>query len=435
MKKIYLFLYICCTALVVAQTHKPLDTADYKARKQFLANYTKINENYSKNLKTKYQGELGRQLAKNYEEFQKEFRKKIEDKDFHHQSEFNTYINSLITKLKAKNPKIPANPQVLIAKDNTPNALSLGDGIVIVNMGLFNWLDNEDQLMAILGHELAHQILEHSLKEQQRSFNTNKNSKTKVEEINKLKINKSDKAFDLFKNIVYGSSIQRRKNEMQADSLGYVLYKNTDFNKLQYKLAYKNLQRFDTISPKVVKREVYEKLFNLPDAPFKETWMKMEDFSTYQYNQYKEKLNKDSIATHPEIDTRITHLTQLFPELKDNESASTSHSLEFDQLKKIAKMEILPNEFYSENYGAGIYALMQMMSDNNIKDQKYFDTWLGKYFTKILDARKKYQLNRYLDRIEPQKQSESYQQFLSFMWNLNLDDIQKIANYYTKKSY
>ncbi len=68
-------------------------------------------------------------------------------------------------------------------------------------------------------------------------------------------------------------------------------------------------------------------------------------------------------------------------------------------------------------------------SENN----EFFKEWLGKSFQKIYEARKNYTLNRYLERISPKEQSESYQQFLSFMWNLKLDEIKQIADFYTKK--
>lgn len=422
------------THLYFSQTYKPIDTADYKERKLFLTNYTKNNEEFSKFIKSKYNGEVGRYLTKNYDDFQKEFRVKIKDKDFHHKSQFNVYVSSLIAKLRAKNPSIPNNLQILIEKNNSPNAASIGDGTVIVNMGLLNWLDSEEQLLAVLGHELAHQLLQHSIKWQEKGFIADKSSKSKVNEINKSKINKSEKAFSLFRDIVYNNSTERRKNEIQADSLGFVLFKNAGFKKADYKNALKNLQLFDTISPKKVEKEFYSVVFNLPNSPFKESWLKMEDFSAYNYKQFKEKLNKDSISSHPEIQNRIEKLIVEFPELKDNSETKIDGNSEFAQLKKIAQWEVAPNYFYAEEYGLGIYALLQLKSNNELKDEKYFDTWLGKYFTKIAEARKNYKLNRYLDRLEPQKQDISYQQFLSFMWNLSLDDISKIAEYYNKKS-
>jgi hypothetical protein len=43
--------------------------------------------------------------------------------------------------------------------------------------------------------------------------------------------------------------------------------------------------------------------------------MKKEDFSLYNYNFYKEKNNKDSLASHPEMTKRIEMLKKTFPEL------------------------------------------------------------------------------------------------------------------------
>ncbi|MFW2135123.1 hypothetical protein ACK2M7_02360 [Chryseobacterium sp. TY4] len=64
---------------------------------------------------------------------------------------------------------------------------------------------------------------------------------------------------------------------------------------------------------------------------------------------------------------------------------------------------------------------MAILQDN--LDYKAANYYLVLLFNKIYDVRKTYTLNRYLDKIEPHKQSQSYQQFLSFMWNLNLDEI------------
>ncbi|MCB0472128.1 MAG: peptidase M48, partial [Flavobacteriaceae bacterium] len=83
-------------------------------------------------------------------------------------------------------------------------------------------------------------------------------------------------------------------------------------------------------------------------------------------------------------------------------------------------------------YGLGIYAAMQFLQDK--KKEAYTKFWLGKMFEKIYEARKNYNLNRYLDRVKPKDQSESYQQFLNFMWNLKLDEIKHIADHYLKES-
>jgi hypothetical protein len=67
--------------------------------------------------------------------------------------------------------------------------------------------------------------------------------------------------------------------------------------------------------------------------------------------------------------------------------------------------------------------------ENNY-DDNYLKKWLGINFEGLYDAKKKYQLNRYVDRLVPNEQSESYQKFLNFIWNLNLAEIGTIANHY-----
>ena len=158
--------------------------------------------------------------------------------------------------------------------------------------------------------------------------------------------------------------------------------------------------------------------------------MKNEDFSLYNYDFYKEKLDKDSLSSHPEMTKRIELLQKIFIELKTPEEALKPDK-SFEDLQKIARMEILPNLYHSEDYGVGVYAIMQFLQDQ--EDEEYYKEWLGKVFAKIYEARKNYNLNRYLDRVEPKNQSKSYQQFLNFMWNLSMDDIQNISDFYNKK--
>ncbi|UKB79444.1 M48 family metalloprotease [Chryseobacterium sp. MEBOG07] len=415
----------------MSQIYKPIDTADYIQRKAFLNNFEANNEATVKKLRSQYSGKTGSQLSKIYKEFGTDFEKQVKNKDFIFKSEFETSIYSMIQRLKKNNPKIPQDLKILIAKDNTPNAYCLADGTFVINMGLYSWLNNEEQIAAVISHELGHKMEEHSLKTFLKIIEQDKLDKVLVENIKSTTTSQSQsqnqKAFDIVKNRVYKKSVERRQSEMQADSLGYVIFKNSDFKKAEFVNALQRLQDFDTISPRELKVETYKKLFNLPKQVFNEKWMKKEDFSLYNYNFYKEKLNKDSLASHPEVSRRIEMLKKTFAELKTPVAPDKPSDL-FITLKKAARMEILPNYFHSEDYGLGIYTAMQFLQDE--EEEKYYKSWLGRCFSKIYEARKNYNLNRYLDRIESKNQSESYQQFLNFMWNLSLDEIKNIADFY-----
>jgi len=425
-----LFLFSFCFVFYSAfGQYKPVDTADFAQRKAFLESYKTENELFVKNLKSRYSGKTSTELGKFYTEIYKDFEKEVKNKDYLFNSPFDVQLNSILTKIRDANPEISGKLKVLVSKDNTPNAFCLADGTFIINMGIFNWMDNEDQIASVLCHEIAHKMEEHSLKQVLSFIDDNEKDKEAVKGIKTLTVNKTDKAFDILKNKLYKKQDEKRKTEIQADSLGYVIFRNSGFRKEEFKNALKNLADFDSISPREIKLETYHKIYNLPEQPFNEKWMKKEDFSIYNYDLYKDKLNKDSLSTHPEMEKRILRLTQEFPELLKDESA-TEPDENFKKLRNTAKMEILPNFYHSEDFGVGIYVAMQMIQDEF--QEEYVKKWLGTFFGKIYEARKNYNLNRYLDRVEPKEQSESYQQFLNFMWNLRLEEIKNIADYYQK---
>jgi len=432
MKKILFYLILSLQfSHSKAQKYQPIDTADYAERKAFVKGFKEKNEGHIKSLKEKYPGKTGKELAKIYAEFETFFTKEVEEKNYAFKSEFEKYIQDIISELKQNNPTLPSNLKVLIAKNNTPNAYCLADGTFVINMGLFNWLDNREQIASVISHELSHKVLEHSLKTQLENIVADAKNKKEIAHLKLEKYNKSLKAFDILKKQTYEKGVINRKQEIESDSLGYLLYKKSTFKKAEFINALKNLEDYDTISPYVVRQETYKKLFTLPKQEFKEKWLTQEDFSGYNYDFFKEKINKDSVSTHPELDARISFLKTTFKELEKEEKALEGND-EFKRFRKVAKMEILPNLYNEEDFGGGIYACMQFIQEE--KEVEYHKMWIGKCFDKIYEARKIYQLNRYLDQIDPKKQSESYRQFLSFMWNLNLEEIKNIAEYYKKSS-
>lgn len=54
-----------------------------------------------------------------------------------------------------------------VVQEKAPNAFALPNGIMVVNSGLFDVLDNEAQLAAVIGHEIAHAIQEHTWRQQE----------------------------------------------------------------------------------------------------------------------------------------------------------------------------------------------------------------------------------------------------------------------------
>lgn len=430
-KKIFYILFFIISTVGYAQVYVPIDTVDNSQRKDFVALYKLRSERFNKELRANYPGKTGKELEQTYKEYQEGFIKEIDKGGFSFYPGFVNNLNDIISEIKKDNAGIPDDLQILVSKNNTPNAYCMGDGTFVVNMGLYYLLENEDQVAGVMCHELAHHLLDHSKKSQLRRIVQNEQDKDKIRQIKKQRYNRSANAFELFKNKAYETGEYKRRGELQADSLGYKLLKETKYNKLSFTNALDLLGKYDTLKSKDIKVEVYKKYFTIPNQEFKENWLKKEDFSSYDYSLYKEKLNKDSLSSHPEMVERIKRLKELFPELNKNEE-SIKPTDSFDKLRKIAEYERLPNLYSNEDYGIGIYLALLSLDRNS--NPVYYKEWMGKCFQKIYEARKNYTLNRYLDRIDPKNQSESYQQFLNFMWNLSLGEIKNFADFYNKKS-
>jgi hypothetical protein len=76
---IFFFLFFLINNHAFAQEYKPIDTADFAQRKAFLDGYTIMNEYYLKGLKRKNPGNTGKELAKNYSEFQVQLKNEMVD--------------------------------------------------------------------------------------------------------------------------------------------------------------------------------------------------------------------------------------------------------------------------------------------------------------------------------------------------------------------
>lgn len=278
MKNYISFLLLFLSVVFFGQTYKTIDTADYKQRKDFIKNYSLNNELLVKSMKAKYSGKTGGELTKIYNELGKDFEKQVKNKDFIFNSVFDAKVKDILVRLRKNNPQIPENLKILIAKDNTPNAYCFADGTFVINMGLFNWLNNDSQLAAVISHELGHKLTEHTLKTFLGLINQNQLDKMVVQDIKSTKENQNQRAFSVLKNRVYKKGSENRKQEMQADSLGYTVFKNSDFTRTEFINTLKRLEDFDTISPRELKVETYKKFFNLPKQEFNEKWMKKKIF-------------------------------------------------------------------------------------------------------------------------------------------------------------
>jgi predicted Zn-dependent protease len=78
-------------------------------------------------------------------------------------SKQNAYVNCVVNALVAQlDPQWRSTPwETALFEDSEPNAFALPGGKVGVNTGIFTVAKNQDQLAAVLGHEIGHVISHH----------------------------------------------------------------------------------------------------------------------------------------------------------------------------------------------------------------------------------------------------------------------------------
>ncbi len=416
-------------SLLISTLEEP-KTENYKNAARYRSSlYLQNSEKFLKSLDKKYSGKLRQYLKNSYEKLHIDFNDEILNENLIFNDSIDAFVNSIIQKIRKTNPEIE-ELQFYISKDDDANAFAMGDQTILINFGLFYFLKNEAELASVIAHEVGHQLLNHNVEMLVNSYKK-ENSRAYQKQLTKLRKNKfkkQEKALQLLKDRLYEERNYSRTIEFEADSIGYILYKNAHYPPNEYISAIQTLKVYDSLSPCHLKNTIYEKIFNIPTQKFQKKWMQKEDFSMYHYTQTA-KLNADSIRSHPMIPQRIAKLKMLYPELSTTE-ISTDEKANPQAIFQWARKQRLPNLYQLEEYGKGVYYALLFLQDE--PKNLFYRNWLGRHLKAIYEARKQYTTNRYLERIEPLEQDENYQQFLSFMWNLELEALKDFSEYYSK---
>ncbi len=81
----------------------------------------------------------------------------------------NAYVNRIGQRLARSSHRPELTYHFNVVNDSSPNAFALPGGFIAITRGLLVSMENEAQLAAVLGHEIAHVTARHSVQEIQRS--------------------------------------------------------------------------------------------------------------------------------------------------------------------------------------------------------------------------------------------------------------------------
>ena len=415
------------------QVYIPYDTAGAAQREAFVKAFETRAGAYRQGAIRPLRSAKQRRLANKY---LKNYFSAVSDEFLYHDElyfnrQLDDYLRRLFDRLVSGSGYRPPGPVILkFSRHPTPNAFSVGEGTIAIHMDLVDRLENEAQLAAVLAHEFSHYYLDH-LGQSYRNYViylTSKDYRKKVKQVYNGRYGRTEKAERLLKQVLYSRRRKSRRQELEADSLGYIIYVRAGFPPDQYLRSLALLDSVDTERDSLTVAFL-RRWFHTASQPFNERWLQREDFSAYFYADDPE---TDSLKTHPGIPERVEVLRRFSrrccpgAEVK-NEGVSPG---EFEKLKKNAPYERLFNLYHQKAYGLSLYHTLKALQHHPR------DPFLLKMFVlnfrALTQARQRLESGKYIPAYNPRIHSESMHLFIDFMNNMDEHEMQRLLDDYSR---
>lgn len=244
------------------------------------------------------------------------------------------HVNDVLQEIIEANDLDARKIRVAVSKDPSPNASSIGDGTLIINLGLLRRLSSDAQLAFILAHEIAHYKLDHGNQAiRQKVIERHKErreGRSNVERTDEY-LEESVKAF---RKHVYNDRKHSRFKELDADSLGVIYLKNAGY---EIGGATATLALLDTVDHPKLGMDVdlidyfNESVLRLLEEEEEE----VESLFDSDADNDDFDLDEEEIRTHPECEKRIKRINARFGEgqaMEEDDLSDLALRLDFEYI-------------------------------------------------------------------------------------------------------
>ena len=412
-----------CLIYSVALSSQSKSTVSYipENKDSIFSHLNKLREYQVSNLLSDKNASKKKKL---YREKTKNIFESIEDSSFIFDRHISEKLNPILHEIYSSNPLInPTDFYFLINRSYVPNAACFGDGSFMLNMGLFFHMESDDELAFIICHELAHYELNHVNKKIESYIDTlNSNEiKYKAKAIKKQKYNRTNDGINLIKGLTFDLMQKSRQVEIEADSLGLILFKNTKYN---LDAPVSALQKLDAVDDMLfVEKTNIESIFNFPEYPFNKKWLEKEE-TLFQINETVNdyKFNKDSLKTHPDIPIRLAQL-----KVPENIGPGKNIKTQILQIKEILKTKHLNIYLDFKQFDFALYKLL-LENENSLNEEVIIYTAF--LFKMMYEMKKNHSLGKYVPQSSPFPDEKNLNEVRLFIHNLELKNIRKIGYFY-----
>jgi len=346
----------------------------------------------------------------------------------------NDYLQSIVKKIIDANPVLQnTDARIVFTRDDWPNAVSLGDGSIAINGGLFIFLNNEAELAFVICHELSHYYLDHTNKEIKKIVDLYNSEEftTEVKRISKQQYGARTQFDELMKKMAFGSRRHSRENEAEADKQAFLFLKNTGYDCNGIISCLQLLNNIDDSS--IYKPFIPEATFNFTDYPFKKKWTEKESVlfgrlitdETSPLSIHE----KDSLKTHPDCAMRISLLRDSIKKISAGKKFLFDENF-FNQLKQDFFPEMTEQQFRDDNVARNLYYSLLMLQNGSYTSLAIYS--VARDLNILFQRQKDHKLG-HMEK-ETRTYAADYNLLLRMIDRWRLDEIASI-NYYFCRQY
>jgi len=335
--------------------------------------------------------------------------------------------NSIANRIIAANKNYAFDSiQFYINRSDVPNAACYGEGTIMVNLGLFLWIDNDDELALVLAHEMSHQVLQHlqSRMEKNIATLTSEGFKEELKDIKKSKEGRYERFRKLMKNFSVETGRHSTFKESEADSLATVFILRAGFNKINGAVILLKLDQSDAIftSPALYSLKAFFEKAPVDQSFFVEK-RKYNGLSSATVTMNADQ-DLDSVKTHPDCIKRYEAVTGLGP--KPAIHCCTSLSPANSAYKEKAMLEIVRNLYEKNAIGLCIHFCIFALQNNY--PAAIYNEFLSLCFSQL------YWSDQHLQRFNTVNAKASAETTLKllqdYLFDAGITDLDKLSAYY-----
>lgn len=339
--------------------------------------------------------------------------------------------NSILKRIIAANTNFKFDTiHLYINRSVIANAACYGEGTVMINLGLFLWIDNDDELALVIAHEIAHQLLNHTDSKLKKSIAmlTSEEFNDELKKIKKADYGKFDRYRKLMKGLTVESGKHSTYKESEADSLGVLLIKKAHYNTTN---AAKVLLKLDKVEELFTSNKLYVVKDFFAAAPIDSVYfirkVKYNGLSAMKITMNADK-DIDSIKTHPDCAKR-------YATIAGNNNPATINCCttlnSFDKnFKERAMLELVRDKYENNSLGLCIHLCIFALK-NQYNPTAYYN-FLSLSFSKLYYKDKN--LERFNAANTNAEAGSNLKELQDFLFNCSTEDLEKMAVYFLKNN-